>query len=80
MGFLVSLPLQASGFQLVLKHGVAPGLLYLMPCQHVPEAAGQLRVCQSAGILALSLFPQIGWVMAGSVLAPVQSRASCAEF
>lgn len=52
MGFLVPLPLQASGFQLGLEHGVAPGLLYLMPCQHIPEAvltAQGLPECRDPG-------------------------------
>lgn len=45
-------PLQASGFQLGLKHGLAPGLLYLMPCQHVLEAvltAQGLPECRDPG-------------------------------
>lgn len=53
MGFLVSLPLQASGFQLGLKHGLAPGLLYLTPCLHVPEAVlttQGLPECRGPGV------------------------------
>lgn len=48
----MSLPLQASGFQLGLKHGVAPGLLYLMLCLHIPEVvlrAQGLPECRDPG-------------------------------
>lgn len=48
----MSLPLQASGFQLGLKNGVAPGLPHLMPCEHVPEAvlpAQALPECRDPG-------------------------------